>query len=296
MENKPFKFINEQIDILKERGLVIEDIPYACRILSHVNYYRLSGYTLTLRKNDEFYKNVTLEQVMQIYNFDAELRVALLYLLEYIEVSFRTHLGYFHSEKYGLLGYLNKDTFVNESHYVRFYQEIFKLIKENEKNEVFIKHHNEKYDGQFPFWVIVELMSFGCLSRGFKNLHEDVKTSICIEHYSPIPYGYIENWLQGFVVLRNICAHRGRLYNRYITFAPRLSAKDKKLFSNNNLDLNKVTKQIFTYVYIMNKLIDDDIIMDNFVDRLKKLIIKYPFVKLAHYGFNDNWEKFLDRG
>ena len=251
---------------------------------------------MTLRKNDEFYKNVTLEQVMQIYNFDGELRVAVLYLLEYIEVSFRTHLGYFHSKKYGLLGYLNKDTFVNESHYVRFYQEILKLIKENEKNEVFIKHHNEKYDGQFPFWVIVELMSFGCLSRGFKNLREDVKTSICKEHYSPIPYDYIENWLQGFVVLRNICAHRGRLYNRYITFAPRLSAKDKKLFNSNNLDINKVTKQIFTYVYIMNKLINDDIIMENFVDTLKKLIIKYPFVKLAHYGFNDNWEKFLDRG
>jgi abortive infection bacteriophage resistance protein len=60
MENKPFKSINEQIDLLKERGLIIEDIPYAYRILSHVNYYRLSGYTLTLRRNDEFHKNITL--------------------------------------------------------------------------------------------------------------------------------------------------------------------------------------------------------------------------------------------
>lgn len=294
MENKPFKSIREQIDILKERGLIIDNDSYAHKVLSHVNYYRLSGYTLTLRKNDKFYKNITMEQVMQIYNFDTELRAALLYLLEYIEVSFRTHLGYFHSKDYGALGYINKDTFENELHYERFSQEIFKLIKENEKNEVFIKHHNEKYDGQFPFWVIVELMSFGCLSRGFKNLHEEVKTSICKEYYLPVPYKYVENWLQGLVVLRNICAHRGRLYNRYITFAPKLSAKDKKLFKNNNLNLNKETKQIFTYVYIMNKLIDDDLIMDNFIDRFKKLIIKYPFVKLTHYGFHDNWEKILD--
>jgi len=83
--------------------LIINDIPYAHSVLSHVNYYRLSGYTLTLRTNDEFYTTVTLEQIMQIYNFDAELRTALLYLLEYIEVSFRTHLGYFHAEKYGPL-------------------------------------------------------------------------------------------------------------------------------------------------------------------------------------------------
>lgn len=296
MDSKPFKSINEQIDILKQRGLIIQDMQYAYRVLSHVNYYRLSGYTLTLRKNNEFYKNVTLEQVMQIYNFDAELRVALLYLLEYIEVSFRTHIGYFHSQKYGPLGYVNKSTFKNELHYESFYQEILKLIKENEKNEIFIKHHNEKYEGQFPFWVIVELMSFGCLSRAFKNLHDDVKRIICKEHYSPIPYDYIENWLQGFVVLRNICAHRGRLYNRYITFTPKLSPKDKKLFRDNNLDLNKVTKQVFTYVYIMSKLIDDSLIMDNFVDRFKKLIIKYPFVKLSHYGFCGNWENFLYRG
>jgi abortive infection bacteriophage resistance protein len=138
-------------------------------------------------------------------------------------------------------------------------------------------------------------MSFGCLSRGFKNLYEDVKINICKEHYSPIPYDYIENWLQGFVVLRNICAHRGRLYNRYITFTPRLSAKDKRLFTNNNLDLNKETKQIFTYIYVMNKLIDDTEVMDNFVNRFKNLITKYPFVKLLHYGFHDNWEKFLKR-
>lgn len=296
MDSKPFKSINEQIDILKERGLVIEDIACAYRVLSHVNYYRLSGYTLTLRKNDEFYSNVTLEQVMQIYNFDAELRVALLYLLEYIEVSFRTHLGYFHSEKYGPLGYINKETFLNEKHYEKFYQEVLNLIKENEKNEVFIKHHNEKYEGQFPFWVIVELMSFGCLSRGFKNLQEDVKINICKEHYQPIPYDYIENWLHGFVILRNICAHRGRIYNRYITFTPKLSAKDKKLFKSYNLDLNKEAKQVFTYIYVMNKLIDDNVVMDNFIDRFKKLIVKYPFVKLSLYGFPDEWEKLLNRG
>ncbi|WP_242655080.1 Abi family protein [Clostridium carboxidivorans] len=42
---------------------------------------------MTLRKNDKFYKNIIMEQVMQIYKFGAELRAALLYLLEYIEVN-----------------------------------------------------------------------------------------------------------------------------------------------------------------------------------------------------------------
>lgn len=293
MQSKPFKSIYEQIEILKERGLIISDEAYAYTVLSHVNYYRLSGYTLTLRKNNKFYNNITLEKVMQIYNFDAELRVALLYLLEYIEVSFRTHFGYFHSEKYGPLGYLQDQNFVNKNHYEKFNSNILQLIKENEKNELFVKHHNEKYEGQFPCWVIVELMSFGSLSRGFKNLHDDIKEMICKEHYFPIPYDYIENWLQGFVILRNICAHRGRLYNRYISFSPKLSKKDKKLFKDNNLDLNKHTKQVFAYLHIAFKLISDDEIKNNFISRFKTLIEKYPFVKLYHYGFPEEWERIL---
>ena len=290
---KPFKSIEEQIEILQERGMVIKDNDYASRVLSHVNYYRLSGYTLTLRRDNVFYNDVKLEQVMEIYNFDAELRVALLYLLEYIEVEFRTHFGYYHSKAYGPLGYLDKESFDDELRYEKFMENITQLIKENEKNEIFVKHHNEKYDGEFPCWVVVELMSFGCLSRGFKNLQTEIKEEICKAHYASIPYNYIENWLQGFVILRNICAHRGRLYNRYITFAPKLSKKDKNLFKNNSLDLNKNTKQVFAYIYIMNKLIDDINVKENFMNRLETLISKYPFVNLKHYGFPETWREIL---
>ena len=270
MKSKPFKTIIEQIEILKARGLLIDDEIYASRVLSNINYYRLSGYTLTLRRNDKFYKNVTLQQVMQIYKFDVELRVQLLYLLEYIEVSFRTHLGYYHAKEYGPLGYNNKESFANEKYYLKFYQEIHHMIGKNGKNEIFINHHNEKYDGKFPFWVIVELMSFGCLSRAFKNLNQEIKIEICKNHYDSIPYYYIDNWLQAFVILRNICAHRGRIYNRYIPFTPKLSSKDKKLLRENNLDINKKTKQVFTYIFIINKLIDNKTIMQNFIDKFKK--------------------------
>jgi abortive infection bacteriophage resistance protein len=293
MASKPFKTISEQVELLRERGLIINNEEYAFDILSHVNYYRLSGYTLTLRKNDVFYSDVTLESVMQLYNFDTELRVALLYLLEYIEVSFRTHLGYHHSQTYSPLGYKSKDNFHDEKRHEKFISEIERFIKENEKNEIFITHHNNKYEGDFPFWVIVELTSFGCLSKAFKNLKESDKKTISSNYYEPIPHDYIENWLHGLVILRNICAHRGRLYNRYISFAPRLSPKDKKLFKNNNLDLNKNVKQVFSYIYIMKKLIKNEMVMKNFMDRLNHLISKYPFVKLVNYGFPENWQSLI---
>lgn len=52
MADKDFKTIDEQIEILRSRGLTIEDEAEAKDFLLRNNYYRVSGYSLTLRKND----------------------------------------------------------------------------------------------------------------------------------------------------------------------------------------------------------------------------------------------------
>ena len=41
---KTFKTIDEQIDILKEKGLIIDDIDYAKDVLLRENYFFLMGY------------------------------------------------------------------------------------------------------------------------------------------------------------------------------------------------------------------------------------------------------------
>lgn len=173
---KPFKTADEQIEILAQRGLIIDDINEARQLLLNLNYYRISAYSLTLRKNDIFYTNVHFNDIMQIYDFDMELRASLLYLLEYIEVSIRTHIGYFHAKSYGALGYLDCSTFNDADRYKGFKKDYEKAINEYGNKEAFVKHHNEFYNGQFPFWALVELLPFGSLSRIFKNLEKKSKT------------------------------------------------------------------------------------------------------------------------
>lgn len=53
---KPFLSIDDQIKLLKKRKLIINDDQYekAKEFLLNNNYYRVSGYSLTLRKNDTF--------------------------------------------------------------------------------------------------------------------------------------------------------------------------------------------------------------------------------------------------
>ena len=73
---KEFKTIDEQLDILKSRGLIIpENLLDDARVfLKKNNYYRISGYSLTLRNHDIFYPNTSFRNIMDIYNFDRELR------------------------------------------------------------------------------------------------------------------------------------------------------------------------------------------------------------------------------
>ena len=127
---KPFKTIDEQIDILESRGLIIDDRDEAYEALSRLNYYRVSAYSLTLRKNDIFYKGIHFSDIMQIYSFDMELRALLMYLLESVEVSLRTFVGYHHAKNYGPLGYLDKEAFDDESYFKEFDANYKDAIKE----------------------------------------------------------------------------------------------------------------------------------------------------------------------
>ena len=292
-EIKQFSTIDEQLNILKERGLIIDDIDEAHRVLSYISYYRLSAYTLTLRCNDQFYEDVHFSDVLQIYDFDMEMRAALMHLLESIEVSMRTYIGYHHAKAFGALGYHDEKTFEDKARFKKFEEDYKKSIKEYGEKEAFVKHHNDVYGGQFPIWVLVEILTLGTLSRLFKNLTPELKSEICSTHYGLINESYIGNWLQGCTILRNICAHRGRLFNRHIPFSIKLSNKDKQLFKNKDIEIDKANKQLFVYLIVIRKMVPNNKVWDTFADKLIELVKKYPFVRLDYYGFTDDWKKVL---
>ena len=106
MADKDFKTIDEQIDILRSRGLTIEDEAEAKDFLLRNNYYRISGYSLTLRKNDVFAKSATFQNIEDIYNFDHEFRHIILHHIETIEVQMKSIYAYEFTKVYGPLGYL----------------------------------------------------------------------------------------------------------------------------------------------------------------------------------------------
>ena len=204
-------------------------------------------------------------------------------MLESIEISFRTYIAYTLAIKHGSTGYLNKQCFKKEKYFESFIKKL-EDEKNNHKNKLFIKHHNEKYNGILPIWVAVEIMSFGTLSKLYSNmLPQDtayIKRELC--KVNPI---LVNSWLHSLTHLRNVCAHYGRIYNTY--FPPIIVKK-----SDRNNVIND--RQVFTYILAIKHLIADKNIWNDYFIKLLALFYKYDnYVELDFLGFPENWGSIL---
>lgn len=206
---------DEQITQLKKHGCIIVDENFCKNVLEEIGYYRLSAYFLPFKNHNGNYKSgTTFERVYNIYEFDRKFRNLIFSAIETIEVSLKSRLSYFHSFKYGPLGYLDKNSF-NQKHDAEKFKDTIEREIESNRKVLFVKHHIENYDNQFPLWVISELFTFGTLSYFYNDLTTADKKAFAGVHYKDMV-----SWLRCCTDLRNICAHYGRLYYRIFSAMP----------------------------------------------------------------------------
>lgn len=89
--NQPPMTIDEQIENLKELGLIVKDEEYARKILNDISYFRLiKAYSLNLKyKNSNYNEKVTFENIVELYLFNVIFRQILFPQIEKIEINTR---------------------------------------------------------------------------------------------------------------------------------------------------------------------------------------------------------------
>ncbi|MDO5398523.1 MAG: Abi family protein [bacterium] len=282
--HQPSLPINQQIQNLRDIGLVINDETYAQSILSNISYFRLvKAYSLGLKSNGKYIQNVRFEDLVELYMFNAEFRHLLFVQIERIEVSLRCRISNYFSDKYGILGYKNIDNFENKNAQIHILQEIENEIMRNRKSP-FIRNFRENYEGgDIPFYAVVEVLSFGCLSKCYKNMKNIDKKHIAEEYH--LNFKYLESWIESISFIRNICDHYGRLYNARFPKKPKLY----KQYSLQGIYNGTVFAVLICMKHILNG--DDEWI--GFVDKLSELFLKYTKVNMSTMGFMDNWISIL---
>lgn len=275
----------QQLKILKDRGIEVADSQVAISTLKRINYYRLTAYGLTLKdpeQQDQYIPGTTFNQLIALYNFDKKLRQLLMGVIESIEIAFRTHIAYHHAHTYGPLGYNEAKYFNNAGYHEKFLTNLDRFF-DNNKTELFVSHHRSKYQGVFPIWVTVEVLSLSTLSMLFKNLKNKDKLAISKEHYN-IPFKYTQSWLHTLTTIRNTCAHHGRLYGKKLTIRPQLFDDMQGEIQNDG---------VFAAILIACKLLNEQECAI-FKNSLESLIAEYGhFIDTQHLGFPSDWENWL---
>jgi abortive infection bacteriophage resistance protein len=299
---KEFKTFDEQLDILKQRKLNISNDSFVLSKLQRINYYRLSAYFLPFKhpqdidRKDDFLDDTFFEDIIQLYYFDSELRKIIFEAIESIEIYFRTQITYSHALRYESFGYLKKENFECSQD---FFDKVLSNLKDETKRseELFIKHFKDTYQTtDLPLWAVVEVVSFGTISKLYSILKTNEQKEV-ISKLKGINNNVFKNWLHGLSVVRNICAHHSRLWNKTLGVKfeiPRKLGQFKSIKRNNLVDGKeiKLNDKVFFVLSIieftLSSIGEDEV---DFKTKIKNLIKKYPKVKLESMGFIENWEQ-----
>jgi abortive infection bacteriophage resistance protein len=236
---------------------------------------------------------------MQIYEADRRMRHIMLSITEIVEVRMKSLIAYYHAKKFSPLGYLD----INNFCFTRKGKIVFSKVNnylnitrkaDTQKNvmmesELFLKHHKENRNNTYPFWVYIEVLTMSDVSKLYALLDDDIRKNIAeqLGFNKSTRYEIIENLLHCITILRNICAHGGRLYNRLFTRKPKLSQKEKSTLRVED-DGKIIFDKLFSYILVLKSITkqkDFEIV----IEHIKQIKKQYPLVDFKHYGFPDNW-------
>ncbi len=279
---KPFLQFQEQIDKLKNRGMIFDDEEKAKKHLENINYYRLSGYWLIFEKDHKehlFNENTSFEKVLDIYIFDRKLRLLFLEAIERIEVSIRTRFAHILSERYGSHFHLLPELFQCP---IKYAQTVMKLKSEvNRSHEIYIAHFKNKYKEKLPpIWSSVELMTLGQISNWFDNIkHRQDKQKIA--KYYGLDEKVLSSFLHHLTIVRNISAHHSRLWNRRMSLDFILPKYPQEL--KNNLNPSK-RRYLYNTIIVMSYILSFTDESNGWFTRVQSLMNDYGIEK-GRMGF-----------
>lgn len=288
---KPPLTFEAQADLLLTRGLRADKDQLVFR-LSTINYYRLSAYLYPFRNedNETFRPDTSFDLVWRYYTFDRQLRVIVMDAIERVEVAVRTQLIYHLCHRCGAFGYTNKDN-VPKMNGEQFGNWLSDMKEETGRSkETFIRHFRGKYGDchELPaLWMLGEVMSFGKMLTLFNGVDDELRRIIAREY--GIEDLVFRSWLEVLNMVRNICAHHGRLWNRELGLKPKVPRRNKH--PEWHLPVEVRNNRLFAVLTILEFMRKKVAPTSKWKRRLTDLFRNYPEIPLNLMGFPDNWEQ-----
>ena len=202
------------------------------------------------------------------------------------------------------LFYLNPENFRAEFEHKEWLQIAQKRIERVGRRNESIQHYRDCYDSRFPFWVLAEVLDFSDVSRLYDGMRvsdqrliaEGLEIKIDLSALSRRTQEKLKKrsplarWLEQFAIIRNTCAHHGRLWNKSFTPAPTSALKSQTKF----LALPaRQSERIFGAIVVMSHLLRVTSPGTTWPDKVATLLnqdfLQNPLVKASGLGIPDDW-------
>ena len=271
--DKPALDENELIERYIERGLIITDRNRAARYLRHIGYYRLSPYTIPFqadRTTHSFKSGTTFDDILYIYVFDRQLRLLTMDALERVE-----HL----TERERQRTPSDRGEQVDHLHYPDA-----------------LSHYLATYSSPAtpPSWLVIELLTAGELQHLYASLAPKYRKTIARE--INLPDQVLQSWLKTYVRVRNICAHHGRLWNRFLGVYPVIPKSrtvrwlnERSVFDTSNPRALE-RKRLYPVLVSLQSILFTISPHSTWALRLHSLLGKYQRIPLNALGMKANWD------
>ena len=271
MSKKTFKSLDEQIKILKEKGLVINDEDKTKEILFRENYFFINGYRhLFQRENidNKFIAGTTFDELYGTFIFDRNIRNIMFKYILIIENNVKSIIGYQMSRKYGFKEkeYLNPKNFNQDNIKIRQVYDVLNKVKRqlrvNGKQHAATSHYMNNY-GYIPMWVLVKVLSFGIISELYGILR--IEDQISIASYYGLNTSTLMTYLQILSNFRNLCAHEDILYDhRLQKFIPDCKYHECLNIEKVDNEYKYGKNDLFALIIIMKEMLSKEEFNDMF--------------------------------
>lgn len=307
MKEKTYLDPENQLKQLQERNLAITDFEEGLQILERNNYYNLiNGYKSPFLT--DYYKDGScLNEIYSLYRFDK--RISKLYFgaLMSIENLLKTIIANTFSSKYGHKDYLKlrnfdyveaqelaalKDTkkieaMEKNNNIKSLIDKLNKYINNHNYTTRYITHYKNKHK-YVPFWVLVNVMTFGDITRLYSLLKQSEKDVVCnkLSQNHRINQKELNNILSMCQDFRNKSAHDQRFYS--IQTTNRKGFRFVIQFNNvtyQNKQITHVDTSIFALTIVLKILLDPNDyqqFVNSFIDELTLLSNNIKTVTISY--------------
>lgn len=235
--DKPFKTIEEQLDILQSRGVSVG--PGDDQILSREGYYSVvNGYKdlyidrtkSATEGHDVFDKGTSFEDIYRLFSFDRNLRQTLFQYFAKAEATLKTQCAFNYSEQHQQ----ESEPYLDIANYnpgedqkrVKWLIDDFEVAlgrnpRKKPKPKAYLDHYKNNHD-EVPLWVLLRYMTLGQTFKFYCYQTESMRNRIAkgfAELYSAsygerkmISQKRLRKAYDHIKDFRNICAHEERLY------------------------------------------------------------------------------------